>query len=116
MMKLKRVYDAVERGDGRRFLVERLWPRGVKKEALADVEWLRDVAPSTELRKWFSHRSERWNEFQRRYKKELNANPDAWAPLVRAARRGNVTLLFSSKALDHNNAVVLKAYLERKIP
>jgi uncharacterized protein YeaO (DUF488 family) len=115
MMKLKRVYDAVERGDGRRFLVERLWPRGVKKEALADVEWLREVAPSTELRKWFSHRSERWKEFRRRYTKELNAKPDAWAPLVRAARRGNVTLLFSSKELDHNNAVVLKSYLERKI-
>jgi uncharacterized protein YeaO (DUF488 family) len=114
MVKVKRVYEPVARGDGKRFLVERLWPRGVKKEALADVEWLKDVAPSNELRKWFAHRADRWPQFRRRYTQELNANPDAWDPLVRARRRGDVTLLFSARDVEHNNAVALKAYLEHK--
>ena len=114
MLKVKRVYEPVARGDGKRFLVERLWPRGVRKESLADVEWLPDVAPSTGLRRWFAHRADRWREFQRRYGKELDGDRDAWAPLARAARRGNVTLLFSARDVEHNNAVALKAYLEKR--
>src|SRR4051812_41679456 len=80
MIRTKRVYDRTESGDGRRFLVERLWPRGMKKESLVADAWLKEVAPSSELRKWFDHRVERWPEFQRRYRDELEANPTAWAP------------------------------------
>ncbi|MGZ4121002.1 MAG: DUF488 domain-containing protein [Actinomycetota bacterium] len=112
MIRVKRVYEPRERGDGKQFLVERLWPRGVKKEVLAAAEWVRDVAPSDELRRWFGHRPERWREFQRRYTAELNANVDAWAPLARAARRGTITLFYSARDTDHNNAVALKAYLD----
>jgi uncharacterized protein YeaO (DUF488 family) len=79
------IREPPEQADGRRFLVERLWPRGMKKETLAAEAWLRDVAPSTELRSWFGHRVERWREFQRRYRAELNARPDTWAPLLEAA-------------------------------
>lgn len=111
MIRIKRVYEPRAHGDGRRILVERLWPRGMKKEALDADAWLKEVAPSTELRKWFGHRVERWNEFRRRYRKELNANPDAWAPLLEASKRGTVTLLYSAHDLEHNGAVVLGEYL-----
>lgn len=89
------------RGDGRRILVERLWPRGVKKDALAADAWLKDVAPSTELRKWFGHRVERWQEFRDRYQAELDANPGAFAPILDAAQTGTVTLLFSAHDTLH---------------
>ncbi|HLU68526.1 MAG TPA: DUF488 family protein, partial [Kofleriaceae bacterium] len=85
MIQVKRTYEAPARADGRRFLVERLWPRGMKKEALAADAWLKEVAPSTELRKWFGHRVERWEEFQRRYRAELDAKRDAWQPILDAA-------------------------------
>src|SRR5690349_15904787 len=111
MIRIKRAYEPRARGDGRRVLVERLWPRGMKKEALDADAWLKEVAPSTELRKWFGHRAERWNEFRRRYRKELDANPDAWTPLLEASRRGTVTLLYSAHDLEHNGAVVLGEYL-----
>lgn len=111
MIRIKRAYEPRARNDGRRILVERLWPRGMKKEALEADAWLKEVAPSTALRKWFGHRVERWNEFRRRYMKELNANPDAWAPLLEASRRGTVTLLYSAHDLEHNGAVVLSEYL-----
>jgi uncharacterized protein YeaO (DUF488 family) len=113
-LRIKRVYEPKTRGDGRRFLVERLWPRGVPKEALAGVTWLKDVAPSTALRIWFSHRVERWAEFRRRYREELQGEPDAWAPLVAAAKRGTVTLLYSARDRDHNAAVVLRDFLARR--
>ena len=90
MLRIKRAYDPPDPADGRRFLVERLWPRGVKKEALAAEAWLKDVAPSTELRKWFGHRVERWDEFRRRYRGELRSNPAAWQPILAAANRGPV--------------------------
>ncbi len=109
--RIKRTYDPPARGDGRRILVERLWPRGMKKEALAADAWLKDVAPSTELRKWFGHREERWDEFRRRYRKELAANPSAWTPILDAAKRRNVTLLYSAHDVLHNGAVVLREYL-----
>jgi uncharacterized protein YeaO (DUF488 family) len=111
---LERVYEEASRTDGSRFLVERLWPRGIKKTALKFDAWLRDVAPSTELRKWFSHDPARWNEFQRRYETELDAKPDAWRPLLAAAEHGRVTLLFSSHDPEHNNAVALRAYLLKR--
>ena len=79
MIQIRRTYDAPRRGDGRRILVERLWPRGMKKDAVAADVWMKEVAPNTELRKWFGHRVERWDEFRRRYRKELDANPSACA-------------------------------------
>jgi uncharacterized protein YeaO (DUF488 family) len=111
MLRIKRTYDPPARGDGRRILVERLWPRGMKKDAVAADAWMKEVAPSTELRKWFDHRVERWDEFRRRYRKELRSNPSAWAPILRASRRGAVTLLYSAHDVVHNGAVVLRDYL-----
>lgn len=110
-LRVKRTYDPPARGDGCRILVERLWPRGIKKEALRADAWLKDVAPSTALRQWFDHREERWEEFQRRYRKELQANPAAWEPILDAARRGPVTLLYSARDTLHNGAVVLRDHL-----
>jgi uncharacterized protein YeaO (DUF488 family) len=108
MIRVKRTYDPPARGDGWRVLVERLWPRGMKKEALAADAWLKEVAPSTELRKWFNHRVDRWEEFQRRYRDELKENPDAWRPILDAGRRGTVTLLYSAHDTVHNGALVLR--------
>jgi uncharacterized protein YeaO (DUF488 family) len=108
---LQRVYEDPSPGDGHRFLVERLWPRGIRKTAIPLEAWVRDVAPSTELRKWFAHDPARWDEFQRRYAAELDRRPDAWQPVLAAAKRGRVTLLFSSHDTEHNNAVALRTYL-----
>lgn len=112
MIQLKRAYEAASHDDGARFLVERLWPRGMKKEALRLDGWLKDAAPSTELRKWFSHDPGKWAEFQRRYFAELKARPETLDPIIEAAREGRVTLIFSSHDAVHNNAVALKSYLE----
>jgi uncharacterized protein YeaO (DUF488 family) len=114
MIMLKRAYDSMSRSDGTRFLVERLWPRGVTKEKLQIDAWLKDVAPTTELRKWFGHDPEKWNEFRKRYRRELDSHPDAWQRIAAAARRGRVTLVYSSHDEVHNNAVALKEYLEAK--
>lgn len=114
-IRLKRVYDPPAPDDGSRILVERLWPRGMKKESLALDLWLKDVAPSDGLRRWFSHDPRKWEEFRGRYFAELNTSPGAWKPLVEAARRGTVTLLYSSHEQEHNNAVALKQYLEEKL-
>jgi len=114
MLRIKRTYDPAERGDGRRILVERLWPRGMKKETLAADSWMKEVAPSTKLRKWFDHRAERWDMFRRRYRHELSANPTAWNPILDASRRGTVTLLHSAHDIDHNGAVVLRDYLAER--
>jgi len=115
MIKVKRVYDPVEPDDGRRFLVDRLWPRGMRKEALRMEGWLRDVAPSDRLRRWFGHDPKKWEEFRRRYFAELEAHPEAWQPLREAARAGNVTLLFSARDTSYNNAVALREFLEGKL-
>jgi uncharacterized protein YeaO (DUF488 family) len=115
MIKLKRVYESPEPTDGTRFLVERLWPRGMRKEALDLDGWLKDVAPSAPLRRWFGHDPARWEEFCRRYTAELSARPAAWQPIVDAARRNTVTLLFSAHDVEHNNAVVLRDYLEARM-
>lgn len=111
MIRIKRVYEPRSAGDGRRILVERLWPRGMKKEAVQADEWLKDVAPSTPLRKWYGHRVELWDEFRKRYKKELRANRDAWSPLLEISRKGPVTLLYSAHDSEHNSAVVLREFL-----
>jgi uncharacterized protein YeaO (DUF488 family) len=113
MIRIKRTYDPPERGDGKRLLVERLWPRGMKKEALALEAWLKEVAPSTELRKWFGHRVDRWDEFQRRYREELRSNPESWRPIREAAKSGPVTLLYSAHDTEHNGALVLRDFLSR---
>lgn len=111
MIRIKRSYEPQSRGDGERFLVERLWPRGMRKEELHADAWLKDVAPSTELRKWFNHQVERWPEFRKRYRKELDERPDAWAPILAASRRQTVTLLYSAHDVEHNGALVLAEYL-----
>lgn len=108
---LKRVYEVHSPQDGCRLLVERLWPRGMTKASAHLDGWLRDVAPSTELRRWFNHLPERWQEFQRRYRLELKSHPDAWQPILDAAAKGPVTLLFSSHDAEHNNVVALRDFL-----
>ena len=115
MIRVKRVYEAAARSDGARFLVDRLWPRAVKKEGLGLTAWLKEVAPSDGLRQWFGHDPERWAEFQHRYRAELDRNPDGWQPLLEAAQEGTVTLLCAARDDEHNNAVALKAYLEAKL-
>lgn len=115
MIELKRAYEAANRQDGKRLLVERLWPRSVKKQSLRLDGWLKDVAPSAGLRRWFGHDPEKWQEFQRRYVRELNSNREAWEPILGAARRGRVTLVYSSHDTEHNNAVVLRRYLDTKL-
>lgn len=115
VVRIKRVYDAPAREDGSRFLVERLWPRGIRKAELPLSGWVKDAAPSTELRRWFDHDPAKWEEFARRYRAELDALPAAWQPLRAAAERGHVTLLYSSHDVNHNNAVVLRDYLQRQL-
>jgi uncharacterized protein YeaO (DUF488 family) len=115
MIVLKRAYDPVSRTDGTRLLVERLWPRGVLKAKLRLDAWLKEVGPSTELRKWFGHDPEKWIEFRRRYFRELGSRREAWQPILSAARRGTVTLVYSSHDRQHNNAVALQEFLRRKL-
>ena len=93
MIQLKRVYDKARPGDGTRFLVERLWPRGMRKTELKMDGWQKEAGPSTELRKWFSHDPKKWAEFERKYFEELKGRPEAWEPILQAAKRGLVTLL-----------------------
>jgi uncharacterized protein YeaO (DUF488 family) len=112
MIHAKRVYEPVESSDGARFLVERLWPRGMKKESLRMDGWLKDVAPSHELRRWFGHDPARWTEFRVRYFAELKEKPAAISPILEAERAGEVTLLYSAHDTEHNNAVALKEYLD----
>ncbi|UXN66116.1 DUF488 domain-containing protein (plasmid) [Phyllobacterium sp. A18/5-2] len=107
-VKLKRAYEAPAEGDGTRILVDRLWPRGVsKKEALLDL-WMKDIAPSTELRKWFSHDPARWNEFRRRYAREVEQNTARLDQLRSLAQDGPITLVYSAHDEVHNDAVELK--------
>lgn len=115
MLKTKRVYESPETSDGTRFLVDRLWPRGIKKEKLEMTAWLKDVAPSPALRKWFSHDPARWQEFQQRYRAELESNPDTWQPILEAAQQGAVTLLYSARDTEQNSAVLLKSFLEEHL-
>lgn len=113
-IQIKRVYEPASRADGERFLVERLWPRGMKKEALQIDGWLREVAPSPALRKWFAHDPAKWPEFKRRYRRELESHPEVCRQLLDAARRGPLTLLYSARDTKHNSAALLKDYLEKQ--
>ncbi len=115
MIQTKRVYEPPARGDGARLLVERLWPRGLKKEQVDAEAWLKDVAPSAELRQWFGHDPAKWREFKRKYFAELNKEPQAWEPILQAAQEGNVTLLYSARDTEHNNAAALKEYLDGQL-
>lgn len=109
---LKRIYEAPAKADGTRVLVDRIWPRGVRKEQAAVDLWLKEVAPSSELRKWFGHDPARWPEFGARYRRELEAATDGLKTLKQLTRRGDVTLLYAARDEAHNNAVALREYLE----
>ncbi len=113
-IKVKRIFEKASKDDGIRILVDRLWPRGMsKKDALIDL-WLKDVAPSNELRKWFNHEPEKWGEFKSRYFSELDKKPDLVSKLKKYVGEGTSTLLFSAKETKFNNAIVLKEYLDKK--
>ena len=114
MIKLKRIYDPYSRQDGKRVLVDRLWPRGIKKENAQIDEWLKDIAPSDALRKWFSHDPSRWEEFKKRYNDELKNKRELFKGLIADSRKGTVTLLFGAKDIEHNNAVVIKEALAKQ--
>jgi uncharacterized protein YeaO (DUF488 family) len=114
MIRIKRTYDPPSPRDGWRVLVERLWPRGMKKDTLAADAWLKEAAPSTALRKWFNHRVDRWDDFQRRYRAELAENPDSWRPILAICQRRPVTLLYSAHDDEHNSALVLREYLMKQ--
>lgn len=108
---LKRIYEPADGADGTRILVDRLWPRGVDKRTASIDEWLKEVAPSTALRKWFGHDPERWGEFQSRYRAELTSNGSATARLRELVRKGPVTLVYAARDREHNHALVLADYL-----
>ena len=111
MLKVKRVYDPVAADDGKRILVDRLWPRGIKKEKARIDEWRKEISPSNELRKWYSHDPAKWAEFKKRYKEEIAGKEELLKKIKAEARKQTVTLLFSSKELELNNAVALKEML-----
>jgi uncharacterized protein YeaO (DUF488 family) len=115
MIRIKRVYDPQEPDDGPRFLVDRLWPRGMKKENLAMEGWLKDVAPSDALRHWFGHDPARWEEFCRRYAAELEGDAAAWSILATMAQKQDITLLYSAHDIEHNNAAALRSFLEARL-
>ncbi len=115
MLQLKRAYDPASKGDGVRFLVERLWPRGIRKQDLIIDAWHKDVGPSDRLRKWFGHDPAKWESFKEKYFLELEARPEAWEPIRKSAEHRKVTLVYSSRDTEHNNAVALKQYLEAKM-
>ncbi|MGE0159814.1 MAG: DUF488 domain-containing protein [Gemmatimonadales bacterium] len=115
MLRLKRVYEPPDRSDGRRILVDRLWPRGLSKKDAAVDEWLKDLAPSTELRRWFDHQPEKWPEFQRRYRHELRAHADSLRVLTAQATRGKVTLVYGARDEAHNDAVELARIIRARI-
>jgi len=111
-IKTKRVYDKYEKSDGVRILVDRLWPRGIKKEEARIDEWFRDIAPSDSLRKWYSHDPEKWDEFKKKYYSELRDKKEVLQNLIKKGEK-DLTLVYSSKELKYNNANALKEYLEK---
>jgi uncharacterized protein YeaO (DUF488 family) len=110
-IKLKRAYEPAAADDGARILIDRLWPRGVTKADAAIDQWVKDIAPSTALRKWFGHDPERWEEFRRRYVAEVHRNPEQLSQLRALARQGRITLVYSAHDKIHNDAVVLRDFL-----
>jgi uncharacterized protein YeaO (DUF488 family) len=115
MIRIQRVYDEPGSHDTYRVLIDRLWPRGLRKSVLHYDLWAKDVAPSPKLRQWFGHDPKKWDEFCRRYRQELVEHPDVADPLLAAAARGDVTLLIAARDPDHNHALVLKSYLEKRL-
>ena len=115
MIDIKRIYDQPLPGDGKRILVDRLWPRGLKKEDARIDEWIKELAPSNELRKWFDHDPNKWGEFRKRFFTELHRKQDVVDGIISAVRKGTVTLLFGSKEERFNNAVALKEYIESRV-
>ena len=113
-IRTRRAYDDIADNDGYRVLIDRLWPRGVAKEDLELDEWCKDIAPSEDLRKWFDHDPEKWDDFQKRYRRELDSN-EVCEALIGHARKGRVTLIYGAKDEDHNNAIVLRDYLKEKL-
>lgn len=114
LIGIKRIYDKAEVTDGTRVLVDRLWPRGVKKSTAHIDKWVKEVAPSDELRTWFGHDPEKWDEFRKKYLKELESN-DAVVSLVSFVSRNDVTLIYAARDTEHNNAVVLSEFLAEKL-
>ena len=114
MLRLKRVYEPPDSSDGRRILVDRLWPRGLSREKAAVDEWMKEIAPSAELRRWFGHDPEKWPEFQRRYRRELRARDDLVREIAKLAARGRVTLVYGARDEEHNDAVVLAAVVRAR--
>lgn len=112
-IKIKRVYESPEKTDGFRILIDRVWPRGMTKEKASVDLWLKEIGPSTALRKWFNHDPEKWNEFKKRYVKELKNNKEAIDQIKAHLKKGTVTLVYSAKDEEHNQAVVLKEFLNR---
>ena len=115
MLRIKRVYEPQTRSDGRRILVDRLWPRGLSKKKAAVDEWMKDIAPSAELRRWFGHDPRRWPEFKRRYRHELRAHGDLLRDITARASRGPVTLVYGARDEAHNDAVVLAAAIRGRV-
>ncbi len=113
-VRIQRVYETPSGEEGYRVLIDRLWPRGLRKDQVRFDVWLKELAPSTELRRWFGHEPAKWEEFKRRYFAELDAQPEAVAELARRAAEGTVTLLFGAKAERFSNAAALKEYLEAR--
>ena len=111
---IKRIYEEPSEGDGTRILVDRLWPRGLTKEKARVDLWLKEIAPSSDLRRWFGHDPKKWNEFQRRYLDELKGHGEELSLLKQEAARGPVTLLFGARDVEHNEAVILQAVLRRR--
>ncbi|MCW5979663.1 MAG: DUF488 family protein [Bryobacteraceae bacterium] len=115
MIRVKRIHQSPGSDDGVRLLVDRLWPRGLKKDQLRLDSWLRDAAPSDALRRWFHHSPGRWETFRDRYFAELDRRPDTWKPILKVAQSGTVTLLYAARDTEHNNAVALRDYLMGQI-
>ncbi len=115
VIRIKRAYEPASAEDGRRFLVDRFWPRGIKRDTLAADAWLKEVSPSAELCKWFAHDPDRWEEFERRYRQELQSRADMLEPLLEAARKGDVTLVYGARDERHNQALVLRKVLEERL-
>jgi uncharacterized protein YeaO (DUF488 family) len=115
MLQMKRVYEPPDPGDGHRILVDRLWPRGLSKEKAAVDEWMKEIAPSTELRRWFAHDPEKWAEFQRRYRSELRAQDELVRRIASLGSRGPVTLVYGARDEEHNDAVVLAAVVRERL-
>ena len=111
---IKRAYLPAEKSDGKRILIDRLWPRGLSKEKAKIDLWLKEIAPSTELRKWFGHDPEKWTEFRKRYKAELKKNKEVVGELKSALKDGPATLIYSAHDEEHNDAVVLREFLKAK--